>query len=1280
VSDWSVFSKTPITQARFAPNPSGDPFNELDTEVESDQPRQPLRAKGDPFDELDRELESEPGRLGTEFKRGLASFPAEVSGGIHDIGKAFRQAATGMPEEYGTGARYAEEAGVPKAPENASFGERLARAYGVGAPLIAGGAIIGGPPGALAAAVATGASALAEPYIDKLAEIVPERFRPLSEIGAGFLIGGTTGKLAARSITPGPKIPTKMQVKDAADALYSKVDNSNILLDPNSVANDIYFKTKDTLGPGGPINAPTTSRLLNLVRPKQMDDPMDIRQVTETYKALGKIDPKLASKADYRAATIARQNISDYIDKLPSNPHYVMGGQENVPEMFQNWSDANHNWGAWKRADLVDRRFEAGMQQAGTTYSGGNIQNALRQKFGWFTNPLFPERQRGWTPDQLGQIKTIARGTPVTNTLRLLSRMAPDNALGIWGQLGTAGMALGTGNPGLLGINVGSLVGGTGARMLANRIQRGQLRNLRSSVLKQSPMFKQLNPGWEEPGREAGEAGEAGGVLGTLDEELPEYLHKGADVSVEARGQGEKKREAKEGGYARQMGARLYQAVGGYGFKQESKDKAPPLMIKAGKLVNTGGYDDDQPSTYQQIESALHNAAVATGAFRDPTRSLGRTVYDAATGAMNVMPAEAGGPRAVPLGPKPGEPWWVGEHEFASAPLERDPRIFDTEGRVFHPENLPSGAFTRDPADVPRRLQALEAMNARGAGQMEFPDLPGQDPYAWWPKQATLPQGRKPMARSHWPVTKPTTPSTPSSPTTPEPTSTTQSSLPGTEDTSLSSETRAYHRPHGGIDDLEGYTNPTVSELNRMLENSDNFESDLKFIRTDNGDMHVWPARDDSSYWHEGGMEALGLGNTGHQRGYIYENNFPDIEKMGIRKWGETIANGKDPPMHGYKYLTQTPEVGIAGPSPSTSSSPAAESAKSTTQPTPKQPTPQAPEPPPPMPVRAVKKPARVLNTLQRMRLPSWEGGVGFGGEGGYAHRLIRAALGGYDQPTENFADPEAYRLMAARQAARPQGGLLDAYAMQTNPMLQMAMRPQARTQVAGMSPIAQTGIGGGMGIPRPVIGGYEAKRGLSVPQSQSGPTLSDRLVSALHSAAAPIVAEHQQPWNAQRAYNLGTNALGILSAGPNPNPIEAGIRPGGYNDPVAPGASGGPTQDSASMFGGGYDWGRLLGFGTDAPHVQQPYGQSKYLLGSFSTQVKNRPVKLRGGASMQDPMPKDDDDDGGYGRRRRRGGYGARSDPYGEIYTLPGSLHHMRRRGGYGISQTSPLAGGSTY
>jgi DNA-binding CsgD family transcriptional regulator len=46
---------------------------------------------------------------------------------------------------------------------------------------------------------------------------------------------------------------------------------------------------------------------------------------------------------------------------------------------------------------------------------------------------------------------------------------------------------------------------------------------------------------------------------------------------------------------------------------------------------------------YHTVEDALHKAAVATGAFRDPNRPLAQTLYEAASGAMEAMPAEEGG-------------------------------------------------------------------------------------------------------------------------------------------------------------------------------------------------------------------------------------------------------------------------------------------------------------------------------------------------------------------------------------------------------------------------------------------------------------------------------------------------------------------------------------------------------------------------------------------------------------------------------------------------------------
>jgi hypothetical protein len=1407
---WSPESAGQFTRPPNQPGvPSENPFEELDRNMPTQPaPRNKVeRASAtvgkNPFEALDSPEIADVAKAGTvgriakQAALGAFRLGPRALGGIVDL-------ARGLPEDTGsTAERWMQRSGL-MTPENAprTRGERIADIAGTLAPGVLAAPLFGGSM--IPAAASAIGSTVAGPYARKAAQaagITNPRLLNAAELIGGTAFGLGAGGVAGK-ITGGPHIPTEAELKEAGAAGLNQVRGSGIKVDPNTVANDIIFKFQNEAGEGADILAPKTFGLMNKLRPPEIGDPVDISKIMAIRTKLGKIKPTMEGAQDALYAGKARAAIDDYLNNLPNNMHYVMEGHEAVPGMAQTFADANANYSAYMRAKQLRQRTDAGMLRTGTTYTGGNMVNAIRQKVGWITDPLHPERQRGWSPEELQTLNRIGRGTTPQNMLRLAARLAPDNQLNLLANIGAMGGAALTGNPAFFSM-AGASGAGLGARQLGRALQKRDIGRLSAATRMRSPLFKG-GPGGPGLGAGAEEAGEAG-LAATIAEKAPEAFHHAVNVGTDVSGSGEEKdkdKEARAGGYEKQkegLGNRLHLAAnmamgrmkhrGGYDEPTEEFADPESFRLRAARVaarpmpqtqpqppaqnpyaallsnpqaqtaigggltpypqmhvgaalphyqiggygsspgapLGGGGYDwfgGGEAKSYRQIvQPPAGHSKYFLGSFStvskphpppkggasmespqedeedtggyDPGDPLG-TAMEAGNQYLrggvpgmlssmgyNVPPwvtrvgrvvrnpdLSAAMGATVPLGQS--VPWLVKEQNLEYSPDKRDPRQFDEQGRVFHPSRLPEGARTQTLAHVPQALAAHEQRLNRMQGQMELDQAPGTDQQPIWPYLSMRPGmvGGPRIGRTHWPVTPPSEPSTPPTPSRHlEPpwkaAAARQGIGPATvanmgtsskqrlvdqemERTVTPTPTPSSRTPmefnENAMGDFEGYKNPSMSEIQEMMDNSDNFESALKFIRHD-GNMYVWPAKEDETYYHGSVSEGLGLGDgpggTFHERGMIDEDDLPHIERLGIQRWGDKLSEARgsgDGNYSNWEYLNKG--IGHFSPTPT---SPAESSAKQSAQPTPKAPSPQVLQQPiaakpvtPAKPFKMQPKAPRVLNTLQRMRLPSWEAqDIRFGGEGGYDDKSsaqtylqggvpgllaqhgyqvpgwinsigqylnnpdIQSAMG-MIMPMGNTKDLAAEMKAAGSNGLRYFKGGNTIYTGEADSTLHRDLAQAAgfKDENQGLSgfifpedlmEIRHTP--GGLPkwidkrhefyqalnpkdapryIPEWMKGGQPGGYDTGWPQGPAEPAGSlsqtyQGVRGMLDTAAAPIVAEHSQPWSLGRGMNVLQNSLMGLAATPEAGMIARGAAEGSSGPPTPITFTAGGRQENRS-------------------------------------------------------------------------------------------------------------------
>lgn len=149
--------------------------------------------------------------------------------------------------------------------------------------------------------------------------------------------------------------------------------------------------------------------------------------------------------------------VDDFIER--SLPRASTTGAE-ARKASRAIKDARTKWSTFRKSEMIDSILLEAADQAAAGGSGGNINNAIRQKFKSLLSNK--KKSRGFSAEERGHMRRIVRGTSTDNMLRLVGKLAPSgNGLMLMLNLGAAGA---TGGASLVATGFGA-----GAKALADR-------------------------------------------------------------------------------------------------------------------------------------------------------------------------------------------------------------------------------------------------------------------------------------------------------------------------------------------------------------------------------------------------------------------------------------------------------------------------------------------------------------------------------------------------------------------------------------------------------------------------------------------------------------------------------------------------------------------------------------------------------------------------------------------------------------------------------------------
>lgn len=247
---------------------------------------------------------------------------------------------------------------------------------------------------------------------------------PYARIAAGVGAGGLASTLARAERVAAP---TAEELKDAARTGYNSPEVRAVRFAAQPTE-DLANRASIALrGEGFRPNLDASGKpVFQLV--DELRGASNVADIDGVRKALSNLAKERNTVGQLTPNAVAANRAIDHInDFLPNlRPADVLAGDARRASGILH--EAGQNWGAASRAEEVATRAENARIQAGSTYGGGNINNALRQALRPLAKNNF-QKARGFNQEEQDALERAVTGSWAGNTARQVGKLGPDTGL-----------------------------------------------------------------------------------------------------------------------------------------------------------------------------------------------------------------------------------------------------------------------------------------------------------------------------------------------------------------------------------------------------------------------------------------------------------------------------------------------------------------------------------------------------------------------------------------------------------------------------------------------------------------------------------------------------------------------------------------------------------------------------------------------------------------------------------------------------------------------------------
>jgi hypothetical protein len=283
----------------------------------------------------------------------------------------------------------------------------------------------------------------------------------LGAVTGGALGGAFGGKRAPKPTKPkASPIPTSDDLRIQKEAAYKAADDAGVTYAPEAF-DDLADRIAQSVGQAriNPARHPKAASMLEDIQGLR-GEPMTLTQLDQLRQVVRR---DVASAPDEAERFFGQKIINEIDDFIASSPKVNAGSADDAASLIGNARDLNTRF---RKVQEVEEAVGRAERRAGSTYSGGNEDNAIRQNI-----RRVREAGRNFSPEEIAAMDDIIMGTKGQNALRAVGKLSP--ASGGLMALGNLGMAATTGP---LGAVPG--VAGMASKYAADRITRQKVDDL----------------------------------------------------------------------------------------------------------------------------------------------------------------------------------------------------------------------------------------------------------------------------------------------------------------------------------------------------------------------------------------------------------------------------------------------------------------------------------------------------------------------------------------------------------------------------------------------------------------------------------------------------------------------------------------------------------------------------------------------------------------------------------------------------------------------------------
>ena len=287
------------------------------------------------------------------------------------------------------------------------------------------------------------------------------------------IIGGVAGQKAAGPRPPKTAAiaaPSREELLESSGKAYEELKNKDVPLRKDVVENLSSRITTELNNDFHPQDQPRTYRAVERLK-NPLGEDSSAKEVYSARTALNHIIGDLPGTSEAKAARLALERLDEYLS--------------NVPGFAETAKRARGDYRAAKQSERVTGAQERGELNAGTSGSGANKDNALRQRI----KALYLDKKVPKSPEEAALMKEIAMGTPRINIARLFSKLGPKHPLTGWGSALAADLSHGS------GLATATLAVGALAQHIAERGTAGKVERLDEMARRNSPLGRAAGSG-----------------------------------------------------------------------------------------------------------------------------------------------------------------------------------------------------------------------------------------------------------------------------------------------------------------------------------------------------------------------------------------------------------------------------------------------------------------------------------------------------------------------------------------------------------------------------------------------------------------------------------------------------------------------------------------------------------------------------------------------------------------------------------------------------------------